>query len=98
MAASFKVSEEAMINAGNEYSDYADRMETLQKTLKTAVEEIRGGWDSDGGKAFFEKFDDEWYKNFTDYINVIRHMASNVNNAKTKYEPLFEYAEKMKLE
>lgn len=91
------VSEEAMETARTGYLDCASRMTTLRDTLKTAVEDIRSGWKSDAGTAFFEKFDDEWLKNFNDYIAVIEHMGDNMSDAQKKYRPLFEDADKINL-
>ena len=63
----------------------------------SAVDDIRSGWKSDAGDAFFKKFDDEWKKNFDDYINVINHMSSNMQIAKNKYQAVFDEADKLKL-
>lgn len=97
MATPLIISEEAMQIAKTGYDDCAERMKTLRNTLKNAVDEIRSGWDSEAGKAFFEKFDDEWLKNFDDYIAVIKHMSDNMTKAKNKYSPLFEEADKINL-
>ena len=93
----FKISEEAMETAKSGYDSCAKRMKQLRGVLKTAVDEIRTCWDSDGGKAFFEKFDDEWDKNFNDYIAVIEHMSENMTKSKSKYQPLFDEADKINL-
>ena len=87
-SARLKISEEAMDAAKSSYDDCVEKMKQLRKNLKKAVEEIRSGWDSDGGKA---------YKNFNDYIAVMEHMSENIQKAKNKYQPLFEEADKLKL-
>lgn len=96
-SAPLKISEEAMDTAESGYDRCAEKMKSLRDDLKSAVDEIRSGWDSDGGKAFFEKFDDEWYKNFNDYIAVIEHMSDNMQKSKSKYQPLFDEADKLNL-
>ena len=88
---------EALETAQNNYSSYAQRMKSLMEKLVKAMEEVRGGWDSDAGKAFFEKFDDEWKKNFDDYTKVVEHMADNMNVAKNKYQAIFDQADKLKV-
>ena len=88
-SARLKISEEAMDAAKSSYDDCVEKMKQLRKNLKKAVEEIRSGWDSDGGK--------EWYKNFNDYIAVMEHMSENIQKAKNKYQPLFEEADKLEL-
>lgn len=91
------INEEAMETAKSSYDSCALRMKTLRDNLKTAVDDIRTGWDSDGGKAFFEKFDNQWYKNFNDYIAVIEHMSDSMAKSKSKYQPLFEEADKISI-
>lgn len=92
-----KINEEAMEAAKSGYNDCATRMRSLRDALKKSVDEIRTGWNSEGGKAFFEKFDDQWYKNFNDYIDVIEHMSENMTISKNKYQPLFDEADKLNL-
>ena len=98
MATPLIISEEAMDTAKKGYDDCAARMKELRNRMSDAVDEIRGAWDSDAGKAFFEKFDDEWLSNFDDYINVIKHMSDNMTTAKNKYSPLFDEADNIKLD
>ena len=98
MATPLIVSEEAMQQAKTNYDDCAARMKSLRNKLSATVDEIRGAWDSDAGKAFFKKFDDEWLKNFDDYTNVIKHMSDNITKAERKYSPLFDEADKIKLD
>ena len=92
-----KIDQDALETAKSNYTNYAQQMEELRNRLKSAVEDTRGGWKSDGGDEFFKKFDDEWYKNFNDYIAVIDHMASNMQIAKSKYQSVFDEANKLNL-
>lgn len=88
---------DALETAKTKYSSYAQDMSALKTKLETAVDDIRNGWKSDAGNAFFTKFDDEWKKNFDDYINVINHMSSNMQIAKNKYQAIFDEADKLNL-
>lgn len=88
---------DALDKAKTNYSTYAQDMKTLKTKLESAVDDIRSGWKSDAGDAFFKKFDDEWKKNFDDYINVINHMSCNMQIAKNKYQAVFDEADKLKL-
>lgn len=88
---------DALETAKSEYSSYAQQMSDLKDKLVGAVDDIRDGWKSDAGDAFFTKFDDEWKKNFDDYINVINHMSSNMEIAQNKYQAVFDEADKLNL-
>lgn len=92
-----KVNQDALETAKKNYIEYANRMEEQRNKLKTAVDDIRDAWKSDGGDEFFKKFDEEWLKNFDDYIAVINHMANNIQIAKNKYQPIFDEADKLNL-
>lgn len=91
------VNQEELLEAHKKYLDCAQRMTTLRDELKKAVEGLRGGWKSEGGDAFFEKFDDQWLTNFDDYIAVINHMGELLKSAEGSYRPLFTEAERLKL-
>ena len=88
---------DALSTAKSNYSSYATRMATLKTNLETAVTDLRAGWKTDAGDAFFKKYDDEWVKNLTDYINVINHMSSNMKIATDKYQEVFDEADKLNL-
>ena len=60
-------------------------MKNLRNKLQRATDDIRSGWKSKAGKKFFSKFDDEWLKNFNDYIDVIEYMSNNMSIAQSKY-------------
>lgn len=97
MSEILKIDQDAFEEAKNNYEEYAQRMESLRSKLEGAVGDIRGGWISDGGNAFFKKFDEEWLKNFNDYIAVMEHMADNMQIAKNKYQSVFEATNKLSL-
>ncbi len=88
---------EAMQTAQTSYNDCALRMETLRNKVKVSVEDIRSSWQSDAGDAFFKKFDDEWLKNFNDYVDVIKHMSENMVESKKRYQQVFDEADIIKL-
>lgn len=90
-----KISQEALFRAKLSYNECAMKMSMLKCNLEVAMEDIRLGWQSDGGKEFFQKFDDEWAKNLEDYIAVIEHMSENMAVAEYKYREVFDEADKL---
>lgn len=91
------IDRDALSTAKSNYSTYATRMTTLKINLEKAVTDLRAGWKTDAGDAFFQKYDNEWVKNLTDYINVINHMSNNMKTATDKYQEVFDEADKLKL-
>ena len=90
-------SEDALKRARDIYSDQAQEMRNLKAKLTTTVDDIRDGWNSSAGDEFFKKYDDQWMKNITDYIDVIQHMSDNMDIANNKYQTVYDYAEKIKV-
>lgn len=92
-----KINADSLKKAKTSYYEQAQRMRALKVKLDTAVESIKDGWDTKAGDKFFEKYDTDWDKNITDYIDVIQHMSDNMKIADSKYEVVFNTAEKIKL-
>ncbi len=91
------INQEQLQTAQTKYSEYAQQMDDLRKTLKDAVDNIRDSWQSEAGEVFFSKFDEDWEKNVKDYVNVLNHMADNMLKANTLYEEVFDAAEALKV-
>lgn len=92
-----KFNVDALKKARDVYSEQAQEMRNLKQKLSSAVEDIREGWNSSAGDEFFSKYDEQWMKNITDYIDVIQHMSDNMDIANNKYQTVYDYAEKIKL-
>jgi WXG100 family type VII secretion target len=91
------VNDEIMKVTQEKYEELATAMEELKRDLTEAMNNIRAGWDSGAGDAFFAKYDDEWLRAVSDYTDVLRHMADNIKMAKNKYQEVFDCADGVKL-
>lgn len=69
----------------------------LKAKLSVAVEDIKEGWDTQAGDAFFEKYGNEWDKNISNYIEVIQNMSRNMQIADSKYQSVYETAQIIRL-
>ena len=88
---------EKMIEVKQVYADAVSKMTEIQKKMQKMVDSVKEGWDTDAGKAFFEKYDEEWLKGFNQYKEVLRHMSENLNTAQGKYTEVSNLAKKTKL-
>ncbi len=88
---------EKMLEVKQVYADAVIKMTEIQKKMQKMVDSVKDGWDSDAGTAFFEKYDEEWLKGFTQYKQVLNHMSENLNTAQGKYNEVTELAKKTKL-
>jgi WXG100 family type VII secretion target len=93
-----KINEELLNKTKVTYQEQAQRMIDLKAKFSVAVEDIKDGWDTQAGDAFFEKYDNEWEKNITSYIEVIQNMSRNMQIADSKYQHVYETAQKIRLE
>lgn len=91
------IDEEALSSAKTQYATEAKDMQDLKDRLKQAVEDLKTGWDTDAGKAFIKKFEDNLYKNMQLYADTIQHMSDNMGIATSKYDAVFREAEQLKL-
>ena len=86
---------EAMESAKNEYDNYSQQMSALKTKLTNSVNALRTDWNSEGGEAFFDKFDNTWQTSFTQYIDVINHMSAQLESAKTQYQTVIDEVNKL---
>ncbi|MDF2872948.1 MAG: hypothetical protein K0R05_4523 [Anaerocolumna sp.] len=93
-----KINEASLKKTKLTYHEQAQRMIDLKAKLSVAVEDIKEGWDTQAGDAFFEKYGNEWEKNITNYIEVIQNMSRNLQMADSKYQSVYETAQKIRLE
>lgn len=92
-----KINTDSLKKSRATYQEQAQRMTDLKVKLAAVVDEIKAGWDTKAGDAFFEKYNTEWEKNITDYIEVIQHMSNNMQIADSKYQTVFDTAQKIKV-
>lgn len=67
-------------------------MDKLKTDIKTSFEHLRKDWDSEAGKLFFAKFEDDLIQNLDRYITVIDYMSKNLSTASQKYDEVFRAA------
>jgi len=93
----FYIDSDALKKAKNDYMEYASQMKELKSKLEKAVDNLKTGWNTEAGKEFFKKYEDDWLNNLEDYIKVIEHMSDNMSIADNIYLTVFEEAKKVKL-
>jgi hypothetical protein len=95
MAADLYLDQNAFDTAKRDLSRYigSDGLEGLVIKIKASFEQLRIDWDSDAGKKFFEKFENDLINNLNRYDIVFRHINENLSTASGKYEEVFKLAE-----
>lgn len=72
-------------------------METLKRDIMASFEQLRKDWDSEAGKLFFAKVDDDLIQNIDRYITVFDYMSKNLSTASRKYDEVFRAADTVAL-
>jgi uncharacterized protein YukE len=76
-----------------ELRESRNNLSDLRNSLNSAFEQLRSDWDSEAGKQFFERFDNDLVKNIDDYLLVFEHMRNNLRAASLKYGEVFSAAD-----
>lgn len=80
---------DAFEQARKELEAKSAELRTLRSNLSRSFTQLKKDWDSDAGKKFFERFENDLLKNLDDYIKVFEHMSQNLSTASQKYEEVF---------
>lgn len=92
-----KYDTEKMQSVKDTYNECISSMDELQSSMQAMVDEVRDAWKSEAGDAFFDKYDNEWLKGFTQYKEVLQHMAANLNQASGRYSEITDELNALKI-
>jgi hypothetical protein len=87
------IDDTALEIAGNKLSDKAEEMRELKRGIESCFELLRMDWDTDAGKAYFYRLDNQLLKHLDNHANVIEHISENLKIASGKYDAVFRAAE-----
>lgn len=80
-------------NGSRALTEQKKEMEKLKTDIKASFEQLRKDWDSEAGKLFFAKFEDDLIKNLDRYTTVFDYMSKNLSIASQKYDEVFRAAD-----
>lgn len=84
---------DAFSKASKELKAKGDELKTLRSNIVASFEQLRKDWDSDAGRQFFARFENELLKNLDDYSKVFEYMSTNLSTASQKYDEVFRVAD-----
>lgn len=88
-----KLDNDAFSQASRELKAKCDELRTLRSNIVASFSKLRKDWDSDAGKQFFARFEDDLMKNLDDHCKVFEYMSTNLSTASQKYEEVFRTAD-----
>ena len=93
MAADLLLDKDAFSKASKEMKAKCEELKTLRAEIKASFDQLRIDWDSDAGKKFFARFENDLIKNLDDYSKVFEYMSKNLSTSLQKYEEVFKAAD-----
>jgi WXG100 family type VII secretion target len=87
------INRDAFSHASRELQKKCEELITLRKNIASSFEQLRVDWDTDAGRKFFERFENDLMKHLEDYSKVFEYMSKNLSNASERYEEVFNAAD-----
>lgn len=87
------IDQDAFRWASKELEGKRKELKELSDTLQASFEQLKMDWDSDAGRQFFVRFENDLISNLKKYSDVFEYMSKNLSIASEKYEEVFRAAE-----
>lgn len=84
---------DAFVAASKELRDKCEELKKLKTNIRQSFEQLKIDWDSDAGKKFFDKFENDLITNLDKYSTVFEYMSNNLSIASGKYDDVFRAAD-----
>lgn len=85
--------QDAFSDASEKLKGKCEELRTLRSNIQASFEQLKKDWDSDAGRQFFARFENDLMKNLDDYSDVFEYMSNNLSTASQKYEEVFRAAD-----
>ena len=86
------IDDDAFSSASLKLENCQNHLSQLHNDIVNAFEQLKMDWDSDAGKQFFNKFENDLLKNLSQYEKVFEYMSKNLSTASDKYDEVFSAA------
>lgn len=91
--ASLHLDQEAFQKACSGLDQKCSDLLELTKKIKDSFSQLQMDWDSEAGKLFFDRFQNDLIKNMENYAHVFEHMSQNLASASNQYQAVFDAAD-----
>lgn len=83
------IDQTAFEQASNELRSKCQELRELRRSIETSFAQLKLEWDTDAGKVFFNRFENDLLKNLEKYSTVFEYMSTNLITSMHKYEEVF---------
>lgn len=91
-----KYETQKMRETATKYREVAADLTSIKDNLTKQLTDLKNtDWQSDAGKEFQNMYDDGWTKNVNKYVDVLKEMATQLDNAANEYDTVTEKLKKI---
>lgn len=87
------LNQDVFCQAGRELDKKREELDMLRCNIQKSFEQLKSDWDSDAGKQFFSRFENDLLSNLDKHVKVFEHMSQNLTTTSQKYEEVFRAAD-----
>lgn len=87
------LNKDAFATASNDLKNHCEKIRELYGDIEKSFVQLKHDWDSEAGKKFFQRFEDDLLKNLKNYVTVFEYMGQNLTTASNKYDEVFRAAD-----
>ena len=83
------IDQSALEQSSNELRRKCQELRELRNSLEMSFLRLKSEWDTDAGKVFFDRFENDLIRNLEKYSTVFEYMSTNLITSMHKYEEVF---------
>lgn len=87
------IDKDALESASTQLSGKCEELRTLKGNIEKSFEQLKKDWNTDAGKAFFKKFEENLLNSLDEYVTVFEYMSQNLSTASEQYDEVFRDAD-----
>lgn len=84
---------DAFRQASSELARSREDLERLRAEINRSVDQLRRDWNSEAGRQFFQRFENDMLKNLDENARAFQHMSNNLTLAMNRYQEVFDAAD-----
>lgn len=87
------IDQDALSKASSDMKKQCQELSELTNSIQNSFDQLKKEWDTDAGKEFFNRFENDLISNLKKYSTVFEHISENLSSSLIKYEEVFRDAD-----
>jgi uncharacterized protein YukE len=85
--------QDAFERGKNDLKTKCEELRALRRDISASFDQLRQDWDSEAGREFFARFENDLLANLEKHSTVFEYMSTNLSTASYKYDEVFRAAD-----